>query len=207
MNEFGSRAAPRFTSSCSNATKKAAFAAFLRGEFLLKQRFDHLRDVGHGDELYFVLEFFAGLHVFGGQNHALEAHFEAFVHAALGKIYAADFARQTHFPENCREFLYGDHLLRRGEGGADGKVGAGFVQTDAAHGVQVNILHSERQAAPLFENGDEHDEAVQIDPQGHSAGKAVVRLCHERLDLHHHAAVARLARRDDGARRDAAAVR
>ena len=60
---------------------------------ILKQRLYHLRHVGDGHKLDLFLEFFARLHVFGGQNHPLEAHFEALVHPFFGKVYGAHFAR------------------------------------------------------------------------------------------------------------------
>ena len=159
-----------------------------------------------GHELDFVFELFARLHVFGGNHDFLEAHFDAFVHAFFRKVHAAHFARQAHFAEEGGVFIDGDHAFRACKRRAYGKVGARLVQLNAAHGVEVNVLRSQGQSTTLFEDGNQNREAAGVYAQGHSSGEPVGGLCHERLDFHHHAAVARDARRDRRARRYAAAV-
>ena len=117
----------------------------------------HLIDIGDGHELDFALEFFAGFHVFCGEDDGFEARFDTLVHALFGVGDGADFPRQSDFAEYGGIFVDGNVGGGAGEGGADGEIDGRLGELDAAHGVDIDVGGIEGNPAAFFEHGNQHD--------------------------------------------------
>lgn len=165
----------------------------------------HLIDIGDGHELDFALEFFAGFHVFRGEDDGFEARFNALVHAFFGVGDGADFPRKPDFAEYGGIFVDGNVGGGAGEGGADGEIDGRFGEFDAAHGVDVDVRGIEGNPAAFFEHGNQHNQFIVVNAERHSPREAVGSFCNERLNFDVHAAVAAFRRGDAGACGDAAA--
>ena len=108
-----------------------------------------------GDELNFIFKLFDALKIFRGKEYAFETHFDTFVYAFFGEGNAAHFAGQTDLAEHGGKFI--DRLISEaaGEGGANCEVDGRLIQANAAHGIQVDVLVEEGDAASFFQNGDQ----------------------------------------------------